>query len=134
MDDIIKRILLLCDYLGLSISSFASAIGVNQVTLNNYKLGKRKPSLELIEKVTDKYPQVSAEWLIRGIGQMFCQGNTEDNSGMFGDKKKELPSPQLSEPTKDEIIVSQQATIASQQETIRVLQDIIIKGGLQSGK
>lgn len=137
MDDIIKRILLLCDYLGLSISSFASAIGVNQVTLNNYKLGKRKPSLELIEKVTDKYPQVSAEWLIRGIGQMFCPTETKDINEMFDDKTKELPPPQqqpLSESTKDEIIVSQQATIASQQETIRVLQELILKSGLQSNK
>jgi DNA-binding XRE family transcriptional regulator len=80
MDSIIERILKFCDSMGMNISSFASSIGVNQVTLNNYKLGKRKPSLELVEKVTKKYPQVSAEWLLRGIGSMMCGCPPEDNS------------------------------------------------------
>ena len=131
MDDIIKRILMLCEYLGLSLSSFAAAIGINQVTLNNYKLGKRKPSLELIEKVTDRYPQVSAEWLLRGIGQMFCPTETKDINEMFDGKPQKEQS--LTDTDKDKIIVSQQETIASQQETIRLLQNII-QNGMQSNK
>jgi DNA-binding XRE family transcriptional regulator len=83
MDNILDRILRFCDYMGMNISSFASSIDVNQVTLNNYKLGKRKPSLELVEKVTKKYPQVSAEWLLRGIGSMMC-GCSPDDPSLYG--------------------------------------------------
>lgn len=83
MDNILDRILKFCDYMGMNISSFASSIDVNQVTLNNYKLGKRKPSLELVEKVTKKYPQVSAEWLLRGIGSMMC-GCSPDDPSLYG--------------------------------------------------
>lgn len=85
MDSIIDRILKFCDSMGMNISSFASSIDVNQVTLNNYKLGKRKPSLELVEKVTKKYPQVSAEWLLRGIGNMFdgCGCTPPENPSLY---------------------------------------------------
>ena len=87
MDGIVGRILQLCDHLGMSVNSFASSLGMNQVTLNNYKLGKRKPSLEVVEKVTQKYPQVSAEWLIRGIGSMLngCGCTSADDPSLYAD-------------------------------------------------
>lgn len=48
-------------------TAFSKLIGIHQVTLNNYILGKRKLSLEVIEAVLDTFPDVSAEWLLRGI-------------------------------------------------------------------
>lgn len=82
MENVIDRIVKFCDHLGMSISSFAASIGVNQVTLNNYKLGKRKPSLELVEKVAKKYPEISLDWLINGIGSMCCSDVTDEE--IFG--------------------------------------------------
>ena len=83
MGNIIDRIVKFCDHLGMSISSFAASIGVNQVTLNNYKLGKRKPSLELIEKVTKKYPELSLDWLINGVEPMMCCNKNSDPNAPF---------------------------------------------------
>lgn len=48
-------------------TAFSKLIGIHQVTLNNYILGKRKLSLEVIEAVLNTFPDVSAEWLLRGI-------------------------------------------------------------------
>ena len=48
-------------------SNFSKLIGIHQVTLNNYILGKRKLSLEVIEAVLNTFPDVSAEWLLRGV-------------------------------------------------------------------
>lgn len=47
-------------------SAFSKLIGIHQVTLNNYILGKRKLSLEVIEAILKTFPDVSAEWLLRG--------------------------------------------------------------------
>lgn len=47
-------------------SAFSKLIGIHQVTLNNYILGKRKLSLEVVEAVLKAFPDVSAEWLLRG--------------------------------------------------------------------
>lgn len=48
------------------VTAFSKLIGIHQVTLNNYILGKRKLSLEVIEAVLNTFPDVSAEWLLRG--------------------------------------------------------------------
>lgn len=52
-------------------SAFSKLIGIHQVTLNNYILGKRKLSLEVVEAVLKTFKDVNAEWLIRGEGEMF---------------------------------------------------------------
>jgi hypothetical protein len=49
---------------------FSIKIGVNQKTLNYYMLGKRKLSLEIVEAILNAFPEISAEWLLRGTGSM----------------------------------------------------------------
>ena len=43
---------------------------MDATTFNNYMLGKRKPSLELAVAILRTFPDVSAEWLMRGEGTM----------------------------------------------------------------
>lgn len=52
-------------------TSMAKFLGIPQVTLNYCLAGKRKPSLELIFHICDKY-KVSADWLL---------GLSDDRSG-----------------------------------------------------
>lgn len=51
-------------------SAFAKAIGIQQVTFNNYISGKRKLSLEAVESILNAFQTLSAEWLLRGEGEM----------------------------------------------------------------
>lgn len=131
MATIVDRLKLLLQTFGLSENKFATEIGVRSQTLNTYTSGKRSVSYELVDKILGRYPQVSAEWLLRGIGQMFCPTETKDINEMF-DSKPQKGQP-LTDTDKDKIIVSQQETIASQQETIRLLQNII-QNGMQPNK
>lgn len=55
----------------LSENAFAKAIGMNQATVNNYFLQNRKLSFELIDKTLAAFPNLSAEWLLRGEGDMY---------------------------------------------------------------
>ena len=55
----------------LSVNAFSKAIGMGQATVNNYFIGNRKLSFELIDKTLAAFPNLSAEWLLRGIGNMY---------------------------------------------------------------
>lgn len=68
MEEIIERLQILieakCGSRG--VKAFAESIGIGQTTLNNYLLRKRELGLKAVEAVLNTYPDVSAEWLLRG--------------------------------------------------------------------
>jgi transcriptional regulator with XRE-family HTH domain len=68
--DVISRIKSLISLKAKSEREFAMRIGVNQVTLNNYTMERRKVSYEIIEAILKAFPEISAEWLMRGVGDM----------------------------------------------------------------
>lgn len=71
-DDVIARIKAVVECVARGNTSlFARDISISQVTLNNYMLGKRKPSLEVCTKILSAFPDISAEWLLRGEGSMY---------------------------------------------------------------
>lgn len=68
--EIVQRIKELVELKAKSKRDFASLIGMEQVTFNNYMIGKRGLSYEVIDAILDAFPEVSAEWLLRGEGEM----------------------------------------------------------------
>lgn len=73
----IERIKMLISEKAKSERDFAMKIGVNQVTLNNYTANKRKLSLEIIEAILNAFPEISAEWLLRGTGSMMLNETSD---------------------------------------------------------
>ncbi len=65
-----SRIKDLLDAKGLSPSAFADAVGIPRSTISHILSGRNKPSLDLIQKVLDAFPDVRTEWLVRGMGTM----------------------------------------------------------------
>jgi len=81
MLDKIKQILRSNDLnCGGNVSVFARTIGMEQTTVNNYVLGKHKMSLDFVCNILASYPQISAEWLLRGEGTMIKKGSCNSNS------------------------------------------------------
>ena len=60
----------------ISIAAFAKMIGMLQVTCNRQIRGDQAVSLAMIEGFLHVFPDISAEWLLRGEGEMY-----ESNSG-----------------------------------------------------
>lgn len=56
-----------------SANAFAKMTGVHQVTLSQQLSGERKISLEVIEKITKTFPEISCDWIITGNGEMIKQ-------------------------------------------------------------
>jgi len=68
MIDRIKQVL---DYSQLSSAAFADNIGISRSGLNHLLSGRNQPSLDVARKILAKYPEISTEWLIMGMGEMF---------------------------------------------------------------
>lgn len=60
----------------ISIAAFAKMIGMLQVTCNRQIRGDQAVSLAMIEGFLHVFPDISAEWLLRGEGEMY-----KSNSG-----------------------------------------------------
>lgn len=58
----------------LSRTAFSKLIGMPQTTVNNYILGIRSISFEFAERILEAFPDISAEWLMRGKGNMCISG------------------------------------------------------------
>ena len=67
----IKRIKSLMQEFSMSENEFAKALSMSQSTLNGYTKESRKPSLALAESVLNAFEDISAEWLLRGEGEMY---------------------------------------------------------------
>lgn len=67
----------------LSDRAFALSCGIPQNVMFYYLNRQRKPSYEAIEKILNTYPELSAEWLTRGIGPMIPEPSTDIDKERF---------------------------------------------------
>lgn len=74
----IARIQQLKNHYGLSTRAFAIKCGINQPTLDRMLKGINALNLNCVSSILQSFPDVSAEWLIRGNGQMLIE--KESNS------------------------------------------------------
>ena len=71
MGTALERLKLFISESGLTPRAFAIKIDFNYSTLNNYLTGRRATiDLDLIDKTVSSFENLSAEWLLRGKGEM----------------------------------------------------------------
>tara|TARA_B100001093_G_scaffold62880_1_gene52828 strand:+ start:84 stop:416 length:333 start_codon:yes stop_codon:yes gene_type:complete len=63
-----NRIQNIIEKYGLSSNTFAQEIDVNRSTISHILSGRNKPSIEVLQKILTRYPDVSANWLLLGQG------------------------------------------------------------------
>lgn len=66
----IDRIKQVIEYSQLSSSAFADTIGISRSGMTHLLTGRNQPSLDVARKILAKYPEISTEWLIMGMGEM----------------------------------------------------------------
>jgi hypothetical protein len=69
-----ERLIKLMDVLEYTPSVFADEVGVIRSSISHIMSGRNKPGVELLQKVLKRFPEVSAEWLLAGLGPMFRDG------------------------------------------------------------
>lgn len=79
MKELVERINKIREYKGLTSKALASAIDMKYSTMNNYLNGKQAPTAEFLCKLLSKFLDISAEWLMRGDGEMIRKEKQERN-------------------------------------------------------
>ena len=104
MEGIHNRISQLITKVNISPSALSKDIGIQRSTLSHIVNGRNKPSLDLLQKLKTRYPKLSLDWLIMGMGEMFADNHTviEQQELPLEEKtlpKTELPSTIIEKPT-----------------------------------
>ncbi len=63
---------------GLKSSELADTIGVNRSTISHVLSGRNKPSIDFLQKLLFSYPNINANWLITGDGNMYVTNFIND--------------------------------------------------------
>lgn len=58
------------NHYNMNSGDFAEAIGTAPATISNIRNGKTKATLEIVEKIRIRFPEINLEWLIDGKGEM----------------------------------------------------------------
>lgn len=78
--DILSRLKEIIAFSGLSVRAFAMKCGIPQKTLDNQVKGLRGISLETFVSIAHAFPEISAEWLLRGEGGMLKSDPIDTNA------------------------------------------------------
>jgi transcriptional regulator with XRE-family HTH domain len=67
----------------LSSGIFAGQIGVQNSTLSHILNNRNKPSLDVLKKILQRYPEISSDWLILGQGPMYREERKSQSPSLF---------------------------------------------------
>lgn len=79
-DSVLQRVNEFIDKSNLSITGLSKKLGMSQPTLHYQMRGERTLSLATVSALLDCFPEISAEWLLRGKGEMFLPSVTVSDS------------------------------------------------------
>ena len=82
---IYQRIMLILEDKQVSVNALSKLVDMSQTTLNTQLKGERALSANVVSKVLVAFPDVSAEWLMRGVGTMYSIQDTDDLSYMVAE-------------------------------------------------
>lgn len=65
------RISALMKHMGMSQKDFANEICISPGTLSSIFSGRNKPTLNTLNNIHERFPEVNMDWLMNGKGEMF---------------------------------------------------------------
>ena len=75
----INRINLILQAKNITAKQFAEEIGIQPSGMSHILSGRNNPSLEFVSKVIRRYPEIDANWLLMGKGQMYGELGMNNN-------------------------------------------------------
>jgi transcriptional regulator with XRE-family HTH domain len=90
-----ERIILLIKAKNLTAAQFADEIGVQKSSISHIISGRNNASLDFIQKILFRYPEVNMDWLMFGKGPLFkgqnSNGNTSNDEDLHAVPTSVLP-------------------------------------------
>lgn len=85
---IYQRVKCVLEDKSVSVNALSKQINVAQATLNPQLRGDRTLAANIVEKILEAFPDVSAEWLMRGVGTMYSNQDADGSSYMVAEEPK----------------------------------------------
>ena len=82
---IYQRVKLVLEDKSISVNALSKQINVAQATLNPQLRGDRTLAANIVAKILTAFPDVSAEWLMRGVGTMYINQDADYSSYMVAE-------------------------------------------------
>ena len=94
-----QRLELIIEKEGLTSKQFASEVGIQAGTISNILNGRNNPSLDVLQRVLNRFRTISSDWLILGVGSMYRPNGDMPQSTLFDIKPIENSGAQTAENT-----------------------------------
>ncbi len=75
-----ERIKQLIDLLQISNTEFAENVGVQASSISHLVSGRNKPSIDFVQKLHNRYPEVDTNWLLFGEGEAMSSDSQHKTS------------------------------------------------------
>ena len=62
----------------LKASDFASLIGIQPSAVSHILSGRNRPSLELVKKIKETFPEYNLDWIVFGVGPMTSSESSKE--------------------------------------------------------
>jgi transcriptional regulator with XRE-family HTH domain len=92
------RIILLIKAKNYTAAQFADEIGVQKSGISHIISGRNNPSLDFVQKILQRFPEVNMDWLIMGKGPMFSSDGirtVQAEPTLFTPHEVNIPTPDL---------------------------------------
>lgn len=119
-----ERIELLMKCYGLTPSQFADRTGIQRASVSHIISGRNKPSLEVMQKIYDAFPELDLGWLMTGKGDEpvaldFAAGDAAEAENTLFSQPLTEKVPELSVASPRRVQVEQQEQPARQLQSSR---------------
>ena len=64
----------------ISAAQFADEIGVQRSSVSHILTGRNNPSLDIILKILQRFPEINSDWILTGNGAMLKSDNVKRNT------------------------------------------------------
>ena len=109
----------------LSANQFAKEIGVQAGTLSNIINGRNNPSLDVLQRVLNRFRTLSSDWLILGIGAMYRPNGEGPDNTLFNIKPLE-PEKKLDEIVEKPSSKAQNSIVLPTPAVARTIERVVI--------
>jgi len=94
----VERILSFIKSKNLTPSQFADEIGVQRSSISHLISGRNKPSLEFIQRIFARYPEMNLQWILNGTGSMLNDSSIQPEMDFTHEKMiQNAPDPEPSD-------------------------------------
>jgi len=108
------RIQLILKTKNISASKFADEIGVQRSSISHILSGRNNPSLEFIQKILKRFPDINSSWILSGKGSMYDEPDLFSSLEEHKNEKNKAAKDIINSP--EEIIEDENSLVVEDQD------------------